>query len=223
MSNTQSHQKIVEYFKNGKYFTLKELSKNLKISENTVAVALEDLVVSDVCGFLNNYKNKKREKLYYLKDLFCLSYNKFVKDKILTINNFNNQSFFVNFGFVFETICLNNIDLIKDEIKRSGFSSIEYSWHNKESQIDLIIEYNKNHYSIVECKFYKDNFELTEDYQKNLLNKKDEFEKFLGSKKINKPIIDFIIVSLNNVKIKNKKLGFISNEVIFSEIVGRLL
>ncbi len=45
--------------------------------------------------------------------------------------------------------------------------------------IDILIEYTNNVYEIVECKFYNnDEFEITDKYKKNILNKINIFSKY---------------------------------------------
>lgn len=218
-SNTNAHQKIVDCFHKQNSHSISSIQKETSLSFTTISTILEELVVSDILSIKSNYKNKKRENIYFITDLFCLSHLKLVKNKILCQNIFNNQSFNINKGFILEIIVLKNIDLIKKEIGRSGFESIEYSLRNKDNQIDLIIEYSKNKYSIIEVKFYHVPFVLDEEYQKELMKKKDSFEKFLISKKIKDFDIDFIIFSMNGVKKTDTVFGFNYHEINFDKIL----
>lgn len=224
-SNSGVHQKIMDAFEYKKSHTINSLVEYTHLSPATISNALNELVISDILFCTNFYKNKTKEAIYTISDLFCLSHLKLVKDKALENVIFKDQTFSINMGLIFETICKLNIDLIKKEIDHN-LNTIEYAWHNDKAQIDLIIEYYKHFYSIVECKFYQEKRILTENQQLNLLNKRMEFLQFLNKKGIrnrNGIEINFIICSIYDMKPKDSMIGFSAQYVAFDDILKRYI
>lgn len=225
-SNSLAHQKIIDAFQHRKSFNIQSIIKTTGLSKATVLTTLDELVVSDILTIQKNYKNKSRERFYFLTDLFCLSYLKIVKDNILRPSIFEDHTFSIKFGLLFEAVALLNVDLIKRKLGRNNIETIEYAWRNDESQIDLIIEYSDKKYSIVECKFKDSIFKIDDKYQQNLINKKNNFINYLNQRKINNPQIDFVLFSMYGAELSkpdDKRIGFVFHNVFLNQELQYLI
>jgi hypothetical protein len=92
-------------------------------------------------------------------------------------------------GFAFENVCFNHISQIKSALGISGVSTRQSAWSkraddDKGAQIDLIIERKDNIVNLCEIKFYSNEFAVTKDYHKTLINRQELLEKKLSRKMI---------------------------------------
>lgn len=197
------HKDILMCFKNGNSKTKVELSNNLKYSYNTISDAVDDLVISNILMKKQNYGKSKKEQIYFLTDLFCYFYIKLFDRKILNYSLIDNYQLK---GFAFEILILLNIELIKKIIGRNGLDTKVYSWRNNNSQIDIIIDYGKEVFSLVEVKFYNQKLDVDSKIMDNIINKKNEFLSSI--KKINKEM-DVIFVSLLGTNNKDGRINYI--------------
>lgn len=201
-SKNTIHKDIVLSFQKGNRKTVQDLTKELKYSYNAISSAVEDLVVSDILSVNQNFGKNKKDKVYFLSDLFCYFYIKSFNGKQINYSSINNHSLR---GFAFEILVFLNIDDILSYLKRSGFDYKIFSWYNKKSQIDLIIDFLNKHFSLIEVKFYDKVFVVDQEIANNILNKK---EQFLESLKTKNNDIDVIFVSLLGTK-NNSYLNYL--------------
>jgi len=176
-------------------FTLNEIAEGLNIKLGAkLKDGVEDLLE---CGFILGLSkfNSKINAKYIISDPFIFFYQKWLGDKSkndimnLSLPYWNSiatsQRYSIWSGFAFETVCLSNINLYLDVRKTKGLMKSYSYWSYKSNndneqgaQIDILIEYANNVYEIVECKFYTDEFEITDTYRKNILNKINMFSKY---------------------------------------------
>jgi len=69
-------------------------------------------------------------------------------------------------GFAYETICLKHIHKIKIALKCEQIESKNYSWHNKNALVDLVINRNDGVVNLCEIKFYNYEFSIDANYLK---------------------------------------------------------
>lgn len=229
-STKNIHKNIILLFKNKKRLTQKEIAHELKLNSGSVSEALKDLIVSDLIIERNNLKYDKNETYYYLSDLFCLAHVKIVHGNILNTELFNNQTYHVKSGELFEIACYLNIDLIKNAMGRSSLPSFEQAYydHDTKTQIDLIVHYlNSNIFTLVECKFYNKNFEIDDALQYSIFDRKKAVSKIISkSKKINKKqeiVIDFAVVTFFDNFVKNPVNGFRCKNISIDKIMDTLI
>lgn len=200
---TKIHKDILLAFKKGNSKTKSELSKTLKYSYNAISDAVDDLTVSNILMKKQNYGKNKKEQIYFLTDLFCYFYIKLFDGKVINYSLIDNQQLK---GFAFEIVVLLNIDLIKRIIGRNGVETKVYSWRNNSSQIDIILDYGKETFSLIEVKFYNQKLEVNYQIMDSIINKKNEF--LSSVKKINKEM-DVVFVSLLGSENKDGRLNYI--------------
>lgn len=214
-SKSNIHRDIIKEYKIGNKKTKMELAKSLKQSYNTISKAVDDLVVSNILTEKQHYGREKKDSIYFLTDLFCFFYIKLFDKKIINYEEVNN---FQLKGLAFEILTFLNVDLIKEEIGRSGFKTKEYSWSSHKAQIDLVLDYGKERFSLIETKFHQTIFDVDFDYTNNILNKK---QCFLNSvSKINKEM-DIIFFSLLGTKNKDGRLNYI--DLSLKEIIEKMI
>lgn len=222
------HKDILIYLTNNKnYHSKKDIVKRFSNkSQQTVLNNLEELVY---CGFVKEtsfFENKSHNSLYKINDNFIFFYLKNIYLKNIKSNNIknifdiNSQSFLIWSGYAFELFLSNQIEMIKERLGISGVKTIDYCWNNlndkdnlldsKHSQIDLIIEREDNIIHIIECKFYNQEFIINDEYRNVLLNKVENFKRFLDQKAFkrkikNKKDCNLVIISLYGSKYVSKK------------------
>jgi AAA+ ATPase superfamily predicted ATPase len=176
------------------------------------------LVELEQCGFIQSIAkfNDERDTRYIASDPFSIFYNKWIepysKNKIAKFSKGHwseiqkTTSYSIWAGFSFETICLINIDLYLKARGTNGVYKNHYYWQfssknndEKGAQIDFVVEYGQGLYDIVECKYYNDEYALT---QNDVINIKNKLEKFIthGIKKISKYELKLVFVSSYGLK-----------------------
>ena len=182
------HEQIIQALCRGAKMgmTRDEILKDKKItSGGQFSTSLEELIES---GFIEKYEaigNNRKITRYRIFDEFCLFHLQFIA------KNKNNQwsqlhttnEYKVWCGYAFEMICYKHIDSIKKTLKCDQISSKNYSWSNKNAQIDLVIDRNDNTILLCELKFYNDVFAIETDYASKLRNKESQFKEETKTKK----------------------------------------
>lgn len=223
-TKTDIHQKIVSLFKDRikissdeiveqilKQFSHKN-NKEQKISLTTIYSALNELEETDVLYKINE-KDKNNLSSYVLCDLF-LFYA--IRNEQKNDLFFNNQKLNITNGYAFEILTLNNIHLVLKELGRLNLNTNEVKvikWHNKNCQIDLMVDYQTDHFSLIECKRYNDVYELNNQEIVKIENRQLEFLK--NNKK--KTFLDIIICSAFGIK---NRTNLICKDVNFDTILN---
>ncbi len=163
--------KLLAYQHNG--FTRDELANKLGVkSGGSLTKMLEALIASD---FIVSYYPFGQHKIlkYKLCDCFCRFYVHFIEGKTsiepdFWQHNVNSPSINNWKGYMFEQVCFNHVDQIKQALGISGVSSEEAEWivrgDNNEpgTQVDMLIIRKDNIVNLCEMKF------LTREYAPNL-------------------------------------------------------
>lgn len=135
------------------------------------------------------------------------------------------QRYSVWSGRAFEKVCLNNIRLFLDARGTSGmFQAVTY-WDftgtDKEAgaEIDILIIYKGGLYEIVECKYYNDEFNITNEYARKLKNKAEQLSKN-GLKKKKHEIIVSMLTTYGSKKFgSGYSNANISNDITISDMI----
>lgn len=147
--------------------------------------SLNELIES---GFIEQYKSyhsKRKSILYRIYDEFCLFHLQFIAPyrgnrwtRLYTKNEYTVWS-----GYSFEMICYKHIENIKIALRCDQINSSNYSWNNKNAQVDLVIDRDDNVINLCEMKFYNNICNIDADYAANLRNKEAEFINEKGTRK----------------------------------------
>ncbi len=137
---------------------------------------LEELEES---GFITKYQNfgkLSRDTVYQLTDYFTLFHFKFIAksstiDKGFWLKKLESPSQNTWAGLTFEHLCLQHLDNIKLRLGIHTIDTHSSVWHNRNAQIDLIIDRKDNVITICEIKFSKEPFTIDKKYFENLQNK----------------------------------------------------
>jgi AAA+ ATPase superfamily predicted ATPase len=224
--NHESHVSVVKALSlKNKGLTRNEILKATKLtSGGGFTKVLTELIV---CGFVKEIAPigfKKEEVLYRLMDEFTVFYFKFLatlKKKSTWLQFANSQVVKIWQGYSFENFILKHINLVKKQLGISGILSNEYSWFFKGNtidqgtQIDFVIDRADNCINIIEVKFHNTTFEITKDYHKTLLNKK---ELFIEKTKTKKNVF-VTMISLNGVKVNEYYLSAVNNQINLSQML----
>jgi len=208
------HQKIMDTLADHKKegITRGELLLGMGIkSGGRFSNSLEDLKESGFVLQYDAYKNNTKSTLYRIYDEFCLFYLKFMlpnKGGKWT-QLFQKQAYKSWCGFAFETICLKHTEEIKRALNCDQIHSKNYSWHNKNAQVDLVIDRDDGVVNLCEIKFYNDEFAIDEAYYNRLRKKENEFRKATKTRKA----IFTTFISLWGVKDNQYKSAIVSNDL----------
>lgn len=208
-STDNLHSKAVMLFKNKNFLTIQEASVILNKTSKTIESVFEDLVASDILSKEENIKPKERNIRYYLSDLFCFNY---IKTEKLSVDYFKQHRFSIRNGYNLELAIQNNIDFICKNISRNGFDVSTYKLYlDDKAQIDLIINYGSNQYSLLEIKNKNKIYIIDKEEYHKLVNRVEQFQKYLLKNKIKQPKIDLIIISFYGSKqTENYNIDFIN-------------
>ncbi len=177
--------------------TRQELLTKTKQADNGVFTSkLEEL---EECGFIikmKSFPKEKKETVYKLSDNYTIFYFKYIKDNSgmneFWIKNHNQQSARSWSGFAFERVCLQHIDQIKKAMGISAVTTTEHTWRftpsggetdRQGAQIDLLINRNDGIINICEMKWSADEYAITKQYDRELINKIEVFQNEVKTRK----------------------------------------
>lgn len=126
-------------------------------------------------------QNKFLQKASNLTLTYKFLKNKDGKDESFWTNAIGSPSRNAWAGFTFEQLCKDHIRQIKNKLGISGVLTKESSWFlqgNEDqdgAQIDMIIDRDDRIINLCEMKFSTTEFEITKEYQQNLINKIETF------------------------------------------------
>jgi hypothetical protein len=127
------------------------------------------------------------------------------------MENLNGTPLLYNWeGYSFERVCLWHIEEIKQALGISGIRSSVYEFHNRNTQIDLVIDRADNIVNLVEIKFTINNFRVTKEYYETLENKKENLRKYIKNKAIQLILISASNVETNEYSVKFSKIIYLS-------------
>ncbi|MDO4367285.1 MAG: ATP-binding protein [Bacteroidales bacterium] len=217
--------------------TRKELIQETDLTDNgAFSTVLEEL---EQCGFIRVYqpfenssqpcnKRVKSNALYQLVDFYTLFYFKFIKnnrygDEHFWLNSLNSPMFNTWCGLSFELLCMMHITQLKDALGISGVQTRVCSWRSKGSgsgvdsregaQIDLLIDRKDETVNICEIKYYKEQFEISKDYEERLQNKLNRFAK---ETKTNKSLL-LTMITANGIK-HNSHSDIVQKEIVLEDL-----
>lgn len=180
---SDNHVKIIE--------TMAELKRGLQRSELAEKSGVSDgegltkaLCELAQCGFIRQYNNlatRQNGCFYQVTDPFVLFSLCFLRDgKAKSWQAFlRSPDYYAWRGNAFEIVCLAHVKQIKSALGISGVESAEYSWKSKKkkggAQIDLLIDRRDDVINLCEMKCSDKEFEITEKYREELINKVEVF------------------------------------------------
>ncbi|MGB0429269.1 MAG: ATP-binding protein [Bacteroidia bacterium] len=213
--NSENHFKVLKALGKTKSGLNREtlLSKAKMTNGGTATKVLEEL---EQCGFIKKYTpihKKLRESLYQVIDPFTLFYFNYIDDKSITEGDWTSingsQKFHAWAGYAFELVCLLHVKQIKQALGISAVSTQIGSWHNKNAQIDLIIDRRDGIINLIEIKFSIDEFSINRKYYENLRKKLHEFSEDTNSKKA----LHFTFITMHGLKQNEYALELVSNSL----------
>lgn len=156
--------------------------------------AIEELVVSDFVMENPPYGKKKKGTIYRLTDEYSIFYHRFIKGQKrytpgLWVQIAASQTFKIWSGFAFESLCLKHVGAIKRALGIGAvyaeISSVRIppTEANLGVQIDLLIDRKDDSINLCEIKFHAGPFTIDKTYYQQLLNKRQRFIDYSGTKK----------------------------------------
>jgi uncharacterized protein len=183
-------------------------------------MAMDELIVSDFVVENTPMGKKKRGSTYKLTDEFCIFYHRFIKNnKKYTPGIWQqlaeSQAYKIWTGLAFETLCQKHIEAIKSTLGIAAVYTEIYSLNvpnieeQKGFQIDLLLDRKDDCINLCEMKFHSGAFTITKEYYQQLIEKRQRFIAFSGTKKT-----VFITLITNHGVVQNSY----SKEIIDSEV-----
>lgn len=206
--------------------TRQELISDGKLEDNG---ALTD-ILNDLewCGFIRGYSmlgKRVKHEVYQLIDHYTLFYYEFIHEQRHGSNFWQamqgKPAYNTWCGLAFERVCLWHIEQIKTKLGISGILTNEYAWHCKADkdaqrpgvQIDLLIERSDGIIDLCEMKYSKDQYVISEAYEKELIQKRTIFSEVTKTK----CAVHTIMVSTNGIA-HNVYSHEIQNEVNLNDL-----
>ncbi len=193
----ENHEAIVKSLASKQSgMTRDELIKKSKIrAGGPFTRTIQDLIQSGFIAENIPYGKNKKGVVYRLIDEYTVFYFKFIKGNEKKESSVwqqisNTQAYKIWKGYSFETLCIKHVNEIKKALGiRAVYtetSSYSKTGTKKENgfQIDLIIDRKDAAINLCECKFYESNFEITKKYAQEIKNRKANFQKETGTKKM---------------------------------------
>lgn len=220
-NNSEIYRQVVELLATKtRGMTRMEIRKSLQLSDGgKLTEVLNNLMTCDFIREYTAFGRKKRGSLFQLTDLYTLFYLKQVKDiKNVTgdywSTRIDSPSHRAWSGYAFEQVCLHHIHQIKEALGINGIESAVYSWTadddgKRKAQIDLIIDRRDEVINLCEMKFSIAPFNITPQYLKTLIERRELFRETTGTRKA----LHLTFVTLNGV-VHNEQWNMIQNEVM---------
>ncbi|MDO4961498.1 MAG: ATP-binding protein [Eubacteriales bacterium] len=176
-------------------YTRSEIAEKLgHAAGGNLSKALYALVESDFIVKYVPFGYSKRQEHYKLIDPFCMFYLHFVENQTKLNENFWQQNSLLPKvvswrGFSFENLCFNHIGAIKRKLEIGGVSTEYSAWSKREDdadgmQIDLILERKDNVVNMCEIKYYGNEFTVSKEYYRTLLNRQEILSHAIPRKSI---------------------------------------
>jgi hypothetical protein len=129
-------------------------------------------------------------------------------------------------GYAFEIASIINIHLYLKVRGKAAILKNLYSWNfkkiakdDKGAQIDLIIEYDNNSYDLIECKYWKSVYSLSEVEKNKILNKKDMFKKYVIGNKVKFKIDLIMLTTFGSLRNKYYNELNINRDIKLSDMI----
>jgi hypothetical protein len=221
--NSENHLRLISSLgKTGAGMTQKELFADIGASPGgRLSKALDELVQ---CGFVRIYRDftkKKNGQYYQLIDFYTLFYLKHIEGKALNRNHWQSQSrkggWYAWNGLAFERVCAAHVEQIKNKLGIAGVYTDISAWRSKHSkpgvQIDLIISRDDGIINLCEMKFTEKPFAIVEEYDKELMLKRETFREETKTKKS----LHITMVTASGLT-EGSFVGLIQSQVILDDL-----
>ena len=171
--------------------TRDELAKNSRQKLN--GRFSDRLLELEQCGFIRKYTipgRITRDAVYQLMDNFTLFYFKFMHGRNVSVDEWahvsQSQVGRIWCGLAFERVCLQHIEQIKNAIGIADVRTCAYGWSARSengggAQIDLVLVRGDRTVNICEMKYTNGEFVIDADYEKELRNKVDAYQRETGT------------------------------------------
>jgi uncharacterized protein len=223
--NNTVHEKVVKALASkNKGLTREQIVQTSGLENNEdLTKVLEELIQ---CGFIRQIypvSKVKIESLYRLIDEYTLFYFKFLVDD--TTNSSWSQlvqtpTYKIWSGYAFENLCFKHTFQIKKAMGFHGIITNEYSYvlkgnaNQKGIQIDLVIDRADNCINILEIKFHNQEYEISESYGQQLLDKSVIFQEQTGTNKT----VFITMLTVFGVKKNEHYLSAVTNQLLLDDL-----
>lgn len=182
------HEQIIQSLSKGpkKGMLRDQILKDQNLSSGgQFSKSMDELIESGFVEKYRSYTDKRKTTLYRIFDEFCLFHLQFIEP-------FNGNSWKQLFtkkvyetwsGFAFEMLCYKHMENIKKGLRCDQINSKNYSWSNRNAQVDLVIDRDDNMVNLCEIKFYNGTFPVDTNYANNLRNKEVQFKTSTKTRK----------------------------------------
>jgi uncharacterized protein len=196
-NNAEIHQQIVAVLAGRPHgMSHAEILQQIGMQQPTGSYqrAIEELIISNFLIENSPFGKKKKGSTYRLIDEYSVFYHRFIKpNKKYTPGMWlllaESQAYKIWAGYAFETLCHKHIDSIKRVLGIAAVYTEINSLHIPATpeaagfQIDLLIDRKDDCVNLCEIKFYSSPFTITKEYYQQLVEKRQRFIDYTGTKK----------------------------------------
>ena len=217
--NSADYVSIIEALAEKKIgYTRDDILKKIKMADGGgFTRRLEEL---EQCGFIRKYRSAGSVRLIFqLVDFYSLFHETFIKrgphfDTDRWKNIINTPKYNTWAGLSFERLCMMHLPKIKQKLGIQGVSTMTYTIHNKDAQIDLVIERGDNVVNLCEMKFSDEPFEIDKRYAESLKNKRSVLRSLIKKKQS----VNIVMVTANGIKHNRYSSELVQDEILLSDL-----
>ncbi|MBR5686602.1 MAG: AAA family ATPase [Prevotella sp.] len=216
---SEEYIRIVEALSKKKTgYTRDEIIKHTKISDGGgLTRKLEEL---EQCGFIRKYKAVGNvNHIYQLIDFFSLFHETFLKkgpsyDTDNWMHLTGTPSYHTWCGLSFERLCLAHLPQIKVALGISGISTNTFSFYDKETQIDMVIDRGDYLVNLCEMKFTEEAFSINKAYAEKLRQKMQRLKIHLKKRKG----IFLVMITSLPMKENDHSVNLVQNNLVLDDL-----
>lgn len=200
------------------------LSKTKMIDNGKVSDLLQDLIKSSFVRKYCHMGQDVKEAVYQLVDNFTLFHHMWIKTEANPSPHYwssriGRPDYNAWSGLAFERLCFRHIDQITSALSIRGIVYNVRSWHapkekdKQGAQIDMLIDRADDVITVLEMKYTRTPFELTESYQSNLLNKMARLQQYVHNAKT----IQLVMISASGIQ-NNPYADIVQNTLTLDDL-----
>lgn len=196
-NNAEMHQKIVGALAARPYgLPHADILRHMGLGQpgGSYQRAMEELLISGFIMEHSPFGRQKRGSVYRLIDEYCIFYHSFIQSNRKYSPGVwqqlaESQSYKIWAGYAFETLCHQHIDALKRALGIAAvyteISALRVPPTDERPgfQIDLLIDRKDNCINLCEIKFHSGPFTITKEYYAQLIEKRQRFIDFTGTRK----------------------------------------
>lgn len=208
-----------------KGLTREDIITKTKLPDNgKLSSLLQDLIKASFIRKYCHIGQDVKDAMYQLVDNFTLFHHTWIKTEANPSRNYwtsriGRPDYNTWAGLAFERLCFRHIDQITAALSIAGIVYNVRSWQapkiegQRGTQIDMLIDRADDVITVIEMKYTRVSFEITESYHFNINNKISRLEQYMQHSKS----VQFVMVSASGVE-DNQYADIVQNTITLDQL-----